>query len=281
MKKSQLRNIIRESIKGLITEQANYDCSNRLCSPSGPNMVNWHWRDYFSIAANGHQNSNFAKYRYEHTGNISFCQSTSGPGNQWRWFDGIKLNPATNVNSGPGPIGPNPIHPNWASMITYLQGQGVAVTLADTGLVVDAAAVQALKTSGIISTPQGACGNQPCPPPCNPVNDERGCMDSNALNYNECCDLTDPNCVPNISTPDCCKYEGGEPCDKCCCKKGDHLPMGEKCAPGTISQLSQTANPCECPQGTIETPCKPTGPTLPNNPIGSLQERFQKLANIK
>jgi len=55
----------------------------------------------------------------------------------------------------------------------------------------------------------------------------------------------------------CCPDEPNEPCDKCCCEKGNHLPIGEKCAPGTLYQLSQTDNPCECPQGTIETPCKP------------------------
>ena len=39
--------------------------------------------------------------------------------------------------------------------------------------------------------------------------EDRGCMDPNALNYNECCDTTDPNCIPNIDTKECCRYEGG------------------------------------------------------------------------
>ena len=114
-------------------------------------------------------------------------------------------------------------------------------------------------------------------------NDERGCLDSNALNYNQCCDLTDPNCVPNIDTPECCKYHvpDPEPCKKCCCEM-DEDPDIPKCIPGTSISLIQSTDPCVCPQGMDEIPCKPPpGPTLPNNPSGNLQERFQKLANIK
>ena len=202
---------IKKTIKkelSLLKEQSNYDCSNKLCSPSPPNLVNNHWRDYFSIAANGHQNSNFADYRYEHTGNISFCTSTSGPGNQWRWFDGIKLNPAGG-NPSNAPIGPNPIQPNWASMVNYLQGQGVAVTLAMTGIQVRNAAIATLQTSGIVVSPQGACGNQPCPPPCGQVNEDSGCLDVNALNYNECCN-GDPACTVIASNPECCRYDQGD-----------------------------------------------------------------------
>tara|TARA_R110001606_G_scaffold152710_1_gene293499 strand:- start:9 stop:407 length:399 start_codon:yes stop_codon:yes gene_type:complete len=93
------------------------------------------------------------------------------------------------------------------------------------------------------------------------------------LNYNECCD-GDPNCTVIGSNPECCRYEEDpEPCKKCCCKKGDHIPIGQKCAPGTHIMLSPTTNPCECPKGTIETPaaeasaCKPTGPGGPGGPI--------------
>ena len=101
------------------------------------------------------------------------------------------------------------------------------------------------------------------------VNEDKGCLDPNALNYNECCD-GDPNCTVIGSNPECCRYEEDpEPCKKCCCKKGDHIPIGQKCAPGTHIMLSPTTNPCECPKGTIETPaaeasaCKPTGPGGP------------------
>jgi len=102
-----------------------------------------------------------------------------------------------------------------------------------------------------------------------PVNEDKGCLDINALNYNVCCN-GDPACIVITSNPDCCRYEEDpEPCKKCCCKKGDHIPIGQKCAPGTHIILSPTTNPCECPKGTIETPaaeasaCKPTGPGGP------------------
>ena len=105
------------------------------------------------------------------------------------------------------------------------------------------------------------------------VNEDKGCLDPNALNYNECCN-GDPNCTVIGSNPECCRYEEDpEPCKKCCCKKGDHIPIGQKCAPGTHIMLSPTTNPCECPKGTIETPaaeasaCKPTGPGGPGGPI--------------
>ena len=36
--------------------------------------------------------------------------------------------------------------------------------------------------------------------------EDRGCMDQNALNYNECCN-GDPNCTVVGSNPECCKYD--------------------------------------------------------------------------
>tara|TARA_R110001606_G_scaffold178655_1_gene325295 strand:- start:1636 stop:3021 length:1386 start_codon:yes stop_codon:yes gene_type:complete len=44
-------------------------------------------------------------------------------------------------------------------------------------------------------------------PKCGSTQDERGCLDINALNYNECCDMTDPNCIVTIPDPECCRYE--------------------------------------------------------------------------
>ena len=271
MKKSELRNIIRESIKELmLTEQQNYNCSNRICSPFPPSLINHHWWNFVD-SANNMQNANFADYRYEHTGNISYCQSTSGPGHQWRWFDGIKLNP----NPG-ATINPNPIHPNWASMITYLQAQGVAVTLAMTGQQVNLAAIAALQTSGIIAWPQGACGNQPCPPPCR---DHKPCPNGMVTqsdpNWGYCAECLGmqptPSPWPNITGTqcECCDDTPViEPCKKCCCEKnimpmeqrdgpiGDPEPSFGGCKPGTEIMLSPTADPCKCPQGMVETPCK-------------------------
>ena len=45
--------------------------------------------------------------------------------------------------------------------------------------------------------------------------DHRGCMDSTAINYMDCCDLNIPGCTPTLSDPTCCKYEGGSE-DKGC-----------------------------------------------------------------
>ena len=200
MKKTKLKNIIKESIKELMTEQQNYNCNDRKCSPFPPSLVNQHWWN-FADSANNMQNANFADYRYEHTGNISYCQSDSGPGHQWRWFDGITLSQYE---------GPNPIHPNWASMVTYLQNQGVAVTLAMTGQQVNLAAIQTLQTSGIYVTPQGACGNQPCPPPCkdDPTDPCKKFATLPQAQQDGCCE----KCQGNISPQDPC-YQYCKCCD--------------------------------------------------------------------
>ena len=96
MKKSKLRKIIRESVKGLMNEQAaNYDCSNRMCTPWGQQYVNHYpkWAD--PNASPSFQNANFADYRFRGGGGP--CPASPGT---WRWFDAIVLNPAT------VPIGP-------------------------------------------------------------------------------------------------------------------------------------------------------------------------------
>tara|TARA_R110001592_G_scaffold33240_1_gene115428 strand:+ start:867 stop:1730 length:864 start_codon:yes stop_codon:yes gene_type:complete len=104
-------------------------------------------------------------------------------------------------------------------------------------------------------------GSPPVPPlgsstaiyncPDNDDNTALGCTDPTALNYNPLATFDDGSC----------EYEQSGKCEKCCCKKGDHLPIGQKCAPGTEISLSHSADPCRCPQGTIETPCKSIKPT--------------------
>jgi hypothetical protein len=128
---------------------------------------------------------------------------------------------------------------------------------------------------------------------------EEGCRDSNAINYMTCCN-GDPNCTPGIHNEKCCEYER-EPrdCKKCCCKKqlmpmeqidpglgddptdpGPSEPSEDGCIPGSQIMLSPNTDPCKCPAGTLEIPCKPGAPTVP-----SLQseefKRMHKLANIK
>ena len=110
---------------------------------------------------------------------------------------------------------------------------------------------------------------------------------------------------PSITGPHCeCCEEEVQPCKKCCCEMD---PTGTKCIPGTEIFLSTTLNPCKCPAGMVEG-CKPPispwdvddndpmpvkplatddpfsgaggAPDFPSKP-SPLQERFQKLANIK
>ena len=185
----------------------------------------------------------------------------------------------------------------------------------------------------------------------------RGCMDSNATNFGQCCPGNPPGCTPNTHHQECCegivirnedpcsdrntaheecywcKGEGntsglcepvggnlayalgaaiplfqnitdchtntecgpGEPiddCEKCCCEKdimpseqlrgleiptSDPEPMPGGCIPNTQTQLSPTANPCKCPPGTMEIPCKP-GPGIPTWPNDGIAES-KKLRN--
>ena len=37
--------------------------------------------------------------------------------------------------------------------------------------------------------------------------DHKGCMDSTAINYMDCCDPNIPGCTPTLPNPECCKYE--------------------------------------------------------------------------
>jgi len=129
------------------------------------------------------------------------------------------------------------------------------------------------------------------------VYNEKGCLDKLAINYGECCDPTNtsPGCFPIYHVDDCCRYEPEpEPCQKCCCKKytlpsepepfsiREQISIGG-CIPGTEIILAPNADPCKCPAGYDEIPynkCKSI-PTTPDLPMTSLQEKFQKLANIK
>ena len=302
MKKSQLRKIIRESLKGLMTEQLiTTNCSNRLCVPKswGASQVNHYhkWADPTSVPS--FQHANFADYRFRGGGGICGAPWPLS----WRWFDAIVLNPATAPNSGPGSIGPNPPQPNWASMVTYLQGLGVPVTLAMTGQQVNLAAIAALQTSGIIvpnslwpgGPHMGVCSNNPCPPPCGtPPTAEEGCGVPQALNYNECCN-GDPNCVPTTLVDNCCEFpdpDWGWNCEQI----GDHWKFGHHCVPGTYHNQGQYATQQDCQSAPCSSAHNPIGidmggetggftplTTDPQDMVKPEDEmkRMQKLANIK
>ena len=255
MKKSQLKNIIRESIKELINEQPQgkpptcYACANNF-----PNYV----------LANDHPANN---NQYTIQGNIAMGYSTptiiSGP-SEWHsippdFFSGYIYpsnywqganNPG---NLPPNMIGNNPCNsmcelqhfaPVWGNML-YILG--------------------CTDPSYVANCEE----NQPwCP---------NGTITQSDPNWGSCLECNSPSPWNNITGTDCecCDHTPViEPCKKCCCEKGDHLPIGEKCAPGTTMQLSPTLDPCECPQGTIEVNCKSnkTDPILtPDEPTTDLE----------
>ena len=116
-------------------------------------------------------------------------------------------------------------------------------------------------------------------------------VDLNGDPTGQCCPwsvMYNEFCIPTIHHDECCEWPDPPdpvPCKKCCCKEADiiHPVAGDDglkeqistiggCVPGTTVMLAPTANPCQCPWGFMETPCKP--------PPTPLQERLQKLANI-
>tara|TARA_R110002167_G_scaffold107948_1_gene275838 strand:+ start:129 stop:1121 length:993 start_codon:yes stop_codon:yes gene_type:complete len=157
MKKSELRKIIRESIKGLVNEQPSPDGAQiAMCicdcppPPTGPA---------------GGCSSNYT------------CPNSSQMSNAYLTIGGQTPQVGDKFYSDCMPQ----------------VNQHVCTW--------EVTAVGNLGTSQGNRQPSTECGSQ--------VNEDRGCMDTNALNYNECCDTTDPNCIPNIDTKECCRYEGG------------------------------------------------------------------------
>ena len=83
--------------------------------------------------------------------------------------------------------------------------------------------------------------------------EERGCLDPMALNYNQCCDLNIPNCIPVLSTPECCEYEHG---DQKGCMDSTAINYMTCCDPN-IPNCVPTANSPECCEYEGEPdPCK-------------------------
>ena len=117
--------------------------------------------------------------------------------------------------------------------------------------------------------------------------DERGCMDKTAINYMQCCDTTDPNCVPNLSTDDCCKYDV-EPTKHCtCCKKmkdgtvggfslNTAIPVGDSCSQFNNSQPGLYG----CVDSTTWSLVKCKQP-LPNDPVDfNLAEEIKRYKQL-
>ena len=90
-------------------------------------------------------------------------------------------------------------------------------------------------------------------PECGDDPEERGCLDPMALNYNQCCDLSIPNCIPVLSTPECCEYEHG---DQKGCMDSTAINYMTCCDPN-IPNCVPTANSPECCEYEGEPdPCK-------------------------
>jgi hypothetical protein len=328
MKKSELRKIIRESIKGLMTKQPLNEQFTGVCpNPNGMapqyNVVSYQCDIKICDPQPGEFSSVISDFRMAIGGQMPVAGQhfymarlmTNGSNPPWNYYWNTALGQSQtpvgfpcNGNGSCGGVIWKVVSVNPAPY-TCIQSTNPNTNMCE--------------VSGCGSVPVGSVPSGFGDPPSttyngcvstDPVIDERGCMDPNAINNGECCPGNNyPGCVPNIPTNrECCEYEGGtedkgcmdpnalnngeccngdpnctaiapnpeccrydrdpEPCKKCCCEKGDHLPIGEKCKPGSTISLLQTANPCECPQGTIETPCKPPIP---------LKERLQKLAKIK
>ena len=100
--------------------------------------------------------------------------------------------------------------------------------------------------TGSPTDPCGMLGNfcDCCP---EPVGDERGCLDSTATNYLECCPQNNyPGCVANIPTnEDCCKYEPND--YGWVCDVDPFVPLKEQWGPIPINSFA-------CQPGTASNP---------------------------
>jgi hypothetical protein len=225
MKKSQLRNIIKESIKGLMTEQwvaptvGQYYCNINPIQGygcveivSGPSSQPWiaGQPDSMNIGA-------ITGWPAVYTGNLNVltgtlsptwynsqqaCESDCGNFHQWDCWSYNNGGSSPNVS----------FH-----YLTTVQKNNFCIQCQND------LASDIVKSHHYCWCLDNGSGPQATPPKgtfspalyvCpDPVNEDRGCMDPNALNYNECCDTTDPNCIPNIDTKECCTYLSVDPCD--------------------------------------------------------------------
>ena len=278
MKKSQLRNIIRESIKGLMTEQFT------PCSPAeidaAFNTPPWpplSQQCHTWLPCGSNQNQPFvALHPYS--------------GATWNAFGIV------------GPMGPNEIYVNMGSPQV-----GQVVKLGNM-------AQHHWKYLGIQNNQnyigvnnwfhnKSPRGPQHIFPDCSTaINAVYGCTDSTAFNYdstatidNGSCDYgwrcnegkiagtfgcyqgnaTYPGIYPDQSTcqqvngaiPNGCGPAPAGTCNKCCCQPQSPLPIGgSPCVPNTEIYLIPSTNPCQCPSGMIDCGGKPPMPVKMADP---------------
>ena len=259
MKKSQLRKIIRESIRGLMTEQerggsrtcfatTTVDTSERPIKKQGFN--DYHTWEVCSMSASG------TIVTASWTGAFSFAAlgPTSGAG---------AFGPTGTLNAFyawvVGQIGAINVGDSFTFEMT---GSGMCDWLGHNNI--DSVCFKYL---GLLPLNVGTGWNGTnataisgdCCSDISRGDDERGCMDPNAINNGECCPGNNyPGCVPNIPTTDCCRYEGDDPCaifyamsqnqqDGCC----------EKCQ-GNISPSDPCYQYCDCCKRDLggDDPCK-------------------------
>ena len=133
---------------------------------------------------------------------------------------------------------------------------------------------------------------------CEPVigGEERGCLNSQAINYMQCCPQNNyPGCVPTVQFDDCCEFDPLLSDIKCqCCEGGAPVgipgvhPNPPGCSalntPGGFYNCNELGSPITCethddPIPTIDTPMMQEGVQIKGKLLNS--SRMAKLANIK
>ena len=260
MKKFQLRNIIRESIKGLLTEgppnsHRRIDIDICDCQPSTDPLCNSFPSQ--PIHPNAPTNS-------------SLSTAQQGVSSVW----GFTCNGGICDLSPGGPHIGKIFSWNWGSVTITAELLGATIPMIG----------QYFKDMTFSTCPPSSGENR------------EGCGVPQALNYMECCDDPNPNCTPNVLVDNCCEFpdpDWGWNCEQI----GDHWKFGHHCVPGTVYNPGQYATQQDCMS---VSPCADYLPDFPHDmenpgfespltttpqsmvkPEDDEMRRMQELANIK
>tara|TARA_R110001592_G_scaffold164466_1_gene398636 strand:- start:166 stop:1221 length:1056 start_codon:yes stop_codon:yes gene_type:complete len=244
MKKSELKNIIKESIKGLMTKQLLNEQFTGVCpNPNGMapqyNVVSYQCDIKICDPQPGEFSSVVSDFKMAIGGQMPVAGQhfymarlmTNGSNPPWNYYWnqalGQGLTPVgfpCNGNGSCGGVIWKVVSVNPAPY-TCIQSTNPNTNMCE--------------VSGCGSVPVGSVPSGFGDPPSTTYNgcvstdsgnDERGCMDSTALNYMSCCPGNNyPGCVPNIpNNEECCEYEGRGTEDKGCMDP-NALNNGECC----------------------------------------------------
>jgi len=312
MKKSKLRNIIRESIKELMTEQellteqpssvgcfGGSTCDNRtLVNPSGPYMSCWIQNNLFDFIRDTYgPTANFNDYYFNSTLNCGTASGWCGNGNCCDPTSNHQYMRSHSINSGNQHCGP---HTGWQAntfqdfineVNTMMQALNLPATFTINDNFFDVY-MQVYQATGGTTGSTGCMLSFFCSNCCGGGNTnltQVGCHDQNAFNYdsngNGCDDGTG---VANPNDYSCCDYGFN------CKQIGDHPKFGSKCVPGTSQNIGQFATQQDCIESgceglspdkgdDIQQPFSPltTTPQDMDKPEDDEIKRMQKIANIK